>query len=124
MQLSRRKESARFTDPMVASFRDNSIAVDVDLQFRANGKSPAKSSEPPVNLDERSDGQHYVRAPPDMKQRQEPVELFFVVATPEQLDATLADLGNRPGVSVNLLGDNQPDRYQYANPGRAFRTSW
>jgi hypothetical protein len=108
----------RSPDPMVASFRDNSISV--DLRSTQMESRLAKAPEPPVNLDERpmaSNG-----APPDMSS-QEPVELFFVVATPEQLDATLADLGNRPGVSVNLLGDNQPDRYQYANRGRAFRTA-
>ena len=82
-------------DPMVASFLNNSIAVD---------RRVAQAKEPAANALDRS-------APAltgsDKNSGSEPAELFFVVATPDQLEATLAELGNRPGVSVKLLTENR-----------------
>ncbi len=94
----------RTPDPMVASFLNNSIAVDGHI---------AKSKGLVAKADNRSEP-----AAADKDHAPEAAEMFFVVATPVQLEATLAELGNRPGVSVKLLTSNRLSASRKA-PGHA-----
>jgi negative regulator of sigma E activity len=87
------------SDSLAASFLRNSIDVEENPSGPSHSPGKADHSEPvePVKSAALPDGNA--------------VELFFVVASPAQLSATLADFGSRPGVTWRTLPAGNPGQF-------------